>query len=40
MNTKTQYYEYVWYDSSSGVEQSLHAPGDGRAIYAGLTLDF
>ncbi|WP_421684709.1 TonB-dependent receptor [Stutzerimonas urumqiensis] len=29
-------YEYVWWD---GVE-SLHAPGDGRALYAGLTLDF
>lgn len=29
-------YEYVWYDGS----QSLHSPGDGRAIYASLQLDF
>lgn len=39
-NVTNRYYEYVWYDSSAGVQQSLHAPGDGRALYAGLTLDF
>ncbi|WP_028241537.1 TonB-dependent receptor [Stutzerimonas azotifigens] len=35
-NLADRYYEYVWYD---GVE-TLHAPGEGRALYAGLTLDF
>lgn len=35
-NLTDRYYEYVWYD---GV-QSLHAPGDGRALYAAVTLDF
>lgn len=35
-NLTDRYYEYVWYD---GV-QSLHAPGDGRALYAALTVDF
>ncbi|SHM99031.1 iron complex outermembrane recepter protein [Pseudomonas asturiensis] len=39
-NIANKYFEYVWYDASSGVEQSLHAPGDGRAVYAGLTLNF
>ncbi|MGE8503752.1 MAG: TonB-dependent receptor [Pseudomonas sp.] len=39
-NVTNRYYEYVWYDSTAGVAQSLHAPGDGRALYAGLTLDF
>lgn len=39
-NITDRYYEYAWYDSSAGVEQSLHAAGDGRALYAGLTLDF
>ncbi|CAM5251463.1 TonB-dependent receptor OS=Stutzerimonas stutzeri OX=316 GN=CXK95_07900 PE=3 SV=1 [Stutzerimonas stutzeri] len=35
-NLTDRYYEYVWYD---GV-QSLHAPGDGRALYAAVTLHF
>jgi iron complex outermembrane receptor protein len=35
-NVADRYYEYVWYDDS----QSLHAPGDRRALYAGVTLDF
>jgi len=35
-NLTDRYYEYVWYD---GVE-TLHAPGDGRALYAAVTLDF
>ena len=39
-NVANRYYEYVWYDSTAGVAQSLHAPGDGRALYAGLTYDF
>lgn len=39
-NITDRYYEYAWYDSSAGVQQSLHASGDGRAVYAGLTLDF
>ncbi len=39
-NITNRYYEYAWYDDSAGVRQSLHAPGDGRALYAGLTLDF
>ncbi|KQQ56326.1 TonB-dependent receptor [Pseudomonas sp. Leaf127] len=34
------YYEYAWYDDTAGVRQSLHAAGDGRAVYVGLTLDF
>lgn len=39
-NITDRYYEYAWYDDSAGVQQSLHAAGDGRAVYAGLTLDF
>ncbi len=39
-NLTDRYSEYVWYDSTAGVQQSLHAPADGRALYAGLTLDF
>ncbi|MCO8164871.1 TonB-dependent receptor [Pseudomonas sp. 21LCFQ010] len=39
-NITDRYYEYAWYDDSAGVRQSLHAPGDGRSLYAGLTLDF
>nr|WP_139159534.1 TonB-dependent receptor [Pseudomonas argentinensis] len=39
-NITDRYYEYAWYDDSAGVQQSLHASGDGRAVYAGLTLDF
>ena len=38
-NVTNRYYEYVWYDPD-GAQDSLHAPGDGRALYAGLTLDF
>lgn len=30
----------VWYDTSVGVDQSLHAAFDARAVYAGLTMDF
>ncbi|MBD8792690.1 TonB-dependent receptor [Pseudomonas syringae] len=39
-NITDRYYEYAWYDDTAGVRQSLHAAGDGRALYAGLTLDF
>lgn len=35
-NLADRYYEYVWYDGT----QALHAPGDRRALYAGMTLDF
>jgi iron complex outermembrane receptor protein len=38
-NVTNRYYEYVWYDPDAALD-SLHAPGDGRALYAGLTLDF
>ncbi|MBD8828301.1 TonB-dependent receptor [Pseudomonas sp. CFBP 13602] len=38
-NLADQYYEYVWYDPD-GARASLHSPGDGRAIYAGVTVDF
>ena len=38
-NVTNRYYEYVWYDPDDA-KNSLHAPGDGRALYAGLTLDF
>ncbi len=39
-NITDRYYEYAWYDDTAGVRQSLHAAGDGRAVYVGLTLDF
>ncbi len=35
-NLTDRYYEYVWYDGA----QSLHAPGDGRALHAAATLEF
>ena len=35
-NLTDRYYEYVWYDGA----ETLHAPGDGRALYAAVTLDF
>lgn len=38
-NLTNRYYEYVWYDPD-GAQASLHSPGDGRALDAGLTLDF
>jgi iron complex outermembrane receptor protein len=38
-NLTNRYYEYVWYDPD-GAQASLHAPGDGRALYTGVTLDF
>jgi len=38
-NLANRYYEYVWYDPD-GAQASLHAPGDGRALYTGVTLDF
>lgn len=38
-NLTDRYYEYVWYDPD-GAQASLHSPGDGRALYAGMTLDF
>ncbi|MGE1154565.1 TonB-dependent receptor [Pseudomonas kitaguniensis] len=38
-NLTNRYYEYVWYDPD-GARGSLHSPGDGRALYAGVTLDF
>jgi iron complex outermembrane receptor protein len=38
-NLTNRYYEYVWYDPD-GAQASLHSPGDGRALYTGVTLDF
>ena len=38
-NLTNRYYEYVWYDPD-GAQASLHSPGDGRALYAGVTVDF
>ena len=38
-NLTNRYYEYVWYDPD-GAKASLHSPGDGRALYTGVTLDF
>ncbi len=38
-NLTNRYYEYVWYDPD-GAQASLHSPGDGRALYSGVTLDF
>lgn len=38
-NLTDRYYEYAWYDPD-GAKDSLHSPGDGRALYAGLTVDF
>ncbi|MBV4499306.1 TonB-dependent receptor [Pseudomonas shirazensis] len=38
-NLTDRYYEYAWYDPD-GAKDSLHSPGDGRASYAGLTVDF
>ena len=38
-NLTNRYYEYVWYDPD-GAQASLHSPGDGRALYTGVTVDF
>ncbi|MPQ84139.1 TonB-dependent receptor [Pseudomonas sp. MAFF 730085] len=38
-NLTNRYYEYVWYDPD-GAQGSLHSPGDGRALYTGVTVDF
>ncbi|AIZ33057.1 TonB-dependent receptor [Pseudomonas parafulva] len=38
-NLANRYYAYVWYDPD-GAQASLHSPGDGRALYAGVTFDF
>lgn len=38
-NLTNRYYEYAWYDPD-GAQASLHSPGDGRALYTGVTLDF
>lgn len=38
-NLTNRYYEYVWYDPD-GAKASLHSPGDGRALYTGVTIDF
>lgn len=38
-NLTDRYYEYAWYDPD-GAQASLHSPGDGRALYAGLSVDF
>lgn len=38
-NLTNRYYEYVWYDPD-GAQASLHSPGDGRALYSGVTVDF
>ncbi len=38
-NLTNRYYEYAWYDPD-GARAALHSPGDGRAVYSGVTLDF
>lgn len=38
-NLADRYYEYVWYDPD-GAKAALHSPGDGRALYAGMTVSF
>ncbi len=38
-NLANRYYEYVWYDPD-GAMAPLHSPGDGRALYTGISLDF
>ncbi|WP_168232123.1 TonB-dependent receptor [Pseudomonas veronii] len=38
-NLTNRYYEYVWYDPD-GAQASLHSPGDGRALYTGVSVDF
>lgn len=38
-NIANRYYEYVWYDPDGAVA-ALHSPGDGRALYTGVTFDF
>ncbi len=38
-NLANRYYEYVWYDPD-GAMAPLHSPGDGRAFYTGISLDF
>jgi len=35
-NVFDRYHEYVWHDGT----QSLHSPGDGRAFYGSVTLEF
>ncbi|TLX62320.1 TonB-dependent receptor [Stutzerimonas nosocomialis] len=35
-NLADRYYEYVWHDGA----QSLHAPGERRSLYAGVTMEF
>ena len=35
-NLANRYYEYVWFDGT----QSLHSPGDGRAVYGSVQVDF
>ena len=35
-NLSDDEYEYVWFDGS----QTLHSAGDGRALYAGITLNY
>lgn len=37
-NLTKRYYEYVWWDADNN--QSLHAPGDGRAIYGALSVKY
>lgn len=35
-NLTDRYYEYVWHDGT----QTLHAPGDGRAVYGSVNFQF
>lgn len=37
-NLTNKYYEYVWWDSDNN--QSLHAPGDGRAVYGAINIKY
>lgn len=39
LHLTNRYYEYVWYNPE-GAQASFHSAGDGRAVYAGVTLDF
>lgn len=35
-NIADRYYEYAWFDGT----QTLHSPGDGRAVYGSIQVDF
>ena len=37
-NLANRYYEYVWIDETNNL--ILHSPGDGRAVYGSVQVDF